>query len=153
MWDPLPDHWISCLFIELLSSAGILFILIYWFNALQKIAVKVVPGSSNSHASGSLMEQTAQQFPGFCLYTNDGLITWLTVFLFHYIRVDLQIFMMQIFMVHTTKFKYVCVGIFNMTAHNCSDPLLVYLTLKFCCFWNKVVISYKLMGTVVFYEV
>ncbi|KAG5586577.1 hypothetical protein H5410_047011 [Solanum commersonii] len=28
-----------------------------------KIAIKVVPGSSNSHASGSLMEQTAQQFP------------------------------------------------------------------------------------------
>ncbi|MCD7456080.1 hypothetical protein HAX54_030607 [Datura stramonium] len=29
----------------------------------EKIAIKVVPGSSNSHASGSLMEQTAQQFP------------------------------------------------------------------------------------------
>ncbi|XP_027767565.1 ethylene-responsive transcription factor-like protein At4g13040 isoform X2 [Solanum pennellii] len=29
----------------------------------EKIAVKVIPGSSNSHASGSLMEQTAQQFP------------------------------------------------------------------------------------------
>ncbi|KAL3328308.1 hypothetical protein AABB24_035772 [Solanum stoloniferum] len=29
----------------------------------EKTAIKVVPGSSNSHASGSLMEQTAQQFP------------------------------------------------------------------------------------------
>ncbi|KAF3638745.1 Ethylene-responsive transcription factor-like protein [Capsicum annuum] len=31
--------------------------------AHEKIAIKVVPGTSNSHASGSLMEQTAQQFP------------------------------------------------------------------------------------------
>lgn len=29
----------------------------------EKTAIRVVPGSSNSHASGSLMEQTAQQFP------------------------------------------------------------------------------------------
>ncbi|XP_059296340.1 ethylene-responsive transcription factor-like protein At4g13040 isoform X1 [Lycium ferocissimum] len=29
----------------------------------EKNAIKVAPGSSNSHASGSLMEQTAQQFP------------------------------------------------------------------------------------------
>lgn len=29
----------------------------------EKIAIKVVPGISNSHASGSLMEQTTQQFP------------------------------------------------------------------------------------------
>ncbi|OIT37603.1 PREDICTED: ethylene-responsive transcription factor-like protein At4g13040 [Nicotiana attenuata] len=29
----------------------------------ERTAVKVVPGSSNGHASGSLIEQTAQQFP------------------------------------------------------------------------------------------
>lgn len=65
MWNPLPDPLNLMFSLYTLSSAGILYILIYCFNALQKIAVKVVPGSSNSHASGSLMEQTAQQFPGF----------------------------------------------------------------------------------------